>query len=616
MQRRKLLKGALILPACTFSVPSWLEALAPMPASPTVTTSPPFKRVRPSDPGWPSEAAWQKLNQEVNGQLVKIDSPINACKLSPQGEACTELFRDLKNPYFIGDSPALTQTSGWLDAWASQPSVFAVVAHHTADVVAAVHFARKNKLRLVVKGGGHSYQGTSNAADSLMIWTRPMDSIQLHEDFVGQGCAGKQDPQQAVTVGAGSIWMHVYNAVSVKAGRYVQGGGCTTVGVAGLVQSGGFGSFSKNYGTAASSLLEAEVVTADGQARIANACVNPDLLWAIKGGGGGSLGVITRLTLKTHELPAFFGGMSGTIKAKSDDAYRRLIDQMLSFYADNLLNPHWGEQIKFFGNNSIELSMVFQGLTQEEAVKTWQPFKEAINNASQDYQWTSPLFILPISAQHFWDSSFLKKNFPFVISSDTRPNAPEGNTYWKGDGDQVGQFLYAYHSIWMPHSLLEKNNQQQLTDAIFAATRHWGLSFHFNKGLAGAPSAAIDSARNTATNPAVLNAFALAIIAGEGESAFVGLQGHEPNLNEARNYRDRIDQSTAELLKVVPQAGSYVSESDFFQKDWQHAFWGTNYERLAKIKKKYDPEGLFFVHHGVGSEEWNDDGFTRLQNPK
>ena len=98
-------------------------------------------------------------------------------------------------------------------------------------------------------------------------------------------------PQPAVSVGAGAIWMHVYDAVTTRAGRYVQGGGCTTVGVAGLIQSGGFGTFSKNYGTAAGSLLEAEIVTADGAVRIVNACSDPELFWGIKGGGGGSFGV-------------------------------------------------------------------------------------------------------------------------------------------------------------------------------------------------------------------------------------------------------------------------------------------------------------------------------------
>jgi FAD/FMN-containing dehydrogenase len=70
-----------------------------------------------------------------------------------------------------------------------------------------------------------------------------------------------------------------------------------------VVQSGGFGIFSKHYGTAAASLLEAKIVTADGKIRIANACTNPDLFWALKGGGGGSFGVVTKLTLRLHELP-------------------------------------------------------------------------------------------------------------------------------------------------------------------------------------------------------------------------------------------------------------------------------------------------------------------------
>jgi FAD/FMN-containing dehydrogenase len=67
-----------------------------------------------------------------------------------------------------------------------------------------------------------------------------------------------------------------------------------------------------------------------------------------------------------------------------------------------------------------------------------------------------------------------------------------------------------------------------------------------------------------------------------------------------------------ELRKVVPDAGSYLSESDFFEHNWQAAFWGANYARLREVKRTYDPDGLFFVHHGVGSEEWSADGFTRV----
>ena len=268
----------------------------------------PARRVRPSDPAWPSHASWAKLNEAVGGRLIKVNSPLNACRETPDTAGCGDLFTKLQNPYYIGDNVALTQSAGWLDAWESQPSVYAVAAEKTDDVVAAVNFARDNNLRLVVKGGGHSYLGTSNAADSLLVWTRPMYSIVLHDSFVGAGCSAAQAPQPAVTIEAGAMWVDVYEAVTTKVGRYVQGGGCVTVGVAGLVQGGGFGSFSKNYGTAASWLLEAEIVTADGAVRLANACTNPDLFWAVKGGGGGSFGIVTKLTLRTHELPALFGG--------------------------------------------------------------------------------------------------------------------------------------------------------------------------------------------------------------------------------------------------------------------------------------------------------------------
>ncbi|HEU0215587.1 MAG TPA: FAD-dependent oxidoreductase, partial [Stellaceae bacterium] len=325
----------------------------------------PLSRVRPGQPGWPSPAQWDGLRQRVGGRLLDVHSPLQACA-DPAGKAaCDDLFRELKNPYFIGDDVGLTQTTGWVDAWTYQPSAYAVAAENAADVAAAIDFARANNLRLVVKGGGHSYLGRSNAPDSLLIWTRHMNAIALHDAFVAQGCTAP--PQPAVSLGAGVIWGQAYDAVTTKGGRYVQGGGCLTVGVAGLIQAGGFGTFSKQFGTAAASLLEAEVVTADGQVRIANACTNPDLFWGLKGGGGGSLGVVTRLTLKTHDLPAMVGGISGIVQAHSDEAYRRLIARFIAFYADSLCNPHWGEIVALRPGNLMDLRMAFSGLDQAQA---------------------------------------------------------------------------------------------------------------------------------------------------------------------------------------------------------------------------------------------------------
>ncbi len=571
------------------------------------------RRVRPSDPAWPSAASWDRLNHRVGGHLTRVRSPLAACRSAPQGADGGALFRALTNPYFIRDQAGLTQTSGWVDAWTSEPSAYAVAARTAADVAVAVDFARQNNLRLVVKGAGHSYQGTSDAPDSLLIWTRRMTAITHHDAFVARGCAGRQAPAPAVSVGAGAIWMHTYDAVTTRRGRYVQGGGCATVGVAGLIQSGGFGSFSKNYGSAAAGLLEAEIVTADGTVRIASAGADPELFWGIKGGGGGSLGVLTRLTLRTHALPDFFGAAFGTVRATSDAAFRRLVRRFLGFYAAALFNRHWGESVTFRPDNTLEIHMVFQGLDRVQAEAVWRPFLDWVSASPGDFSLAPAPRMLAVPARLFWDPATLEAGVPGLLVADDRAGAPPGNVLYAGDQHQAGQFIAGYASVWLPASLLGGDRQSSPgADAVFASSRHWRMALHFNKGLAGAPADAIAATRDTATNPAVLDAFALAICGASTPAAFPGLAGHEPDLPRLRGGAGAVARAIAELRRLVPAPGSYLSESDFFEADWRQAFWGANYERLAAAKKKYDPDGLFFVHHGVGSEHWSADGFTRV----
>ena len=339
-----------------------------------------------------------------------------------------------------------------------------------------------------------------------------MHDVTLHDAFVGAGCEGKAEPQPAVSVGPGAIWGHTYNEVTTKGGRYVQGGGCTTVGVAGLVLGGGFGSFSKAHGTAGGNLLEAEVVTADGEVRIANVCTNPDLYWALKGGGAG-FGVVTRLTLRTHDLPEFVGVVFATIKAASDDAYRKLVGKTVDFYSEALFNPHWGEQLVFAPGGVLSISMLFHGLDQHEAEATWRPFLEWVQASPQDFHVVSAPRIIALPARHFWDPALLKMAPGFVISDD-RPGAPEDNIFYAGNLDEAGRVWYAYQSVWLPASLIEPDQRARLADALVAAAEHRGVSLHFNKGLAGASPEAIAAAKETPMNPAVTDAFALAISAG------------------------------------------------------------------------------------------------------
>ena len=73
-----------------------------------------------------------------------------------------------------------------------------------------------------------------------------------------------------------------------------------------------------------------------------------------------------------------------------------------------------------------------------------------------------------------------------------------------------------------------------------------------------------------------------------------------------------VGNALGELRKLGITPASYVSESSYFERDWQQSYWGTNYDRLRAAKAEYDPDGLFIVHHGVGSEDWSADGFGRL----
>ena len=214
--------------------------------------------------------------------------------------------------------------------------------------------------------------------------------------------------------------------------------------------------------------------------------------------------------------------------------------------------------------------------------------------------------IRSMPARNWWDAEFRRRHLAATVRTDDRPGVDAGNMWWTGDADQVGWFIHGYESAWLPASLLQQ--QESLADALFAASRHWSVLLHFNKGLAGGPVSAVTAARDTATNPAMLDAFALAIIGGAGPSAYAGT----PNRAAARRDARAIGAAMAELRKLVPDAGAYVSESSFFQADWQRAYWGENYPRLRAVKARYDPDGLFFVHHGVGSEDWSADGFTRV----
>ncbi|KAI0269395.1 hypothetical protein BC834DRAFT_626099 [Gloeopeniophorella convolvens] len=178
---------------------------------------------------------------------------------------------------------------------------YAVQATTADDVVKYVKFATQYNLRIVVKNTGHDYAGRSAGKGGFAIWTHGIQGISRNASFVPSGCnASTIPPQDSVTMGTGTQWETVYEFANNNS-IIIVGGNAGHVGAAGgWVQGGGHSVLSQSFGMGVDNLLEATIVTPDGVHQTINECTNPDLFWAVRGGGGGTWGVLTSITYKAH----------------------------------------------------------------------------------------------------------------------------------------------------------------------------------------------------------------------------------------------------------------------------------------------------------------------------
>jgi FAD binding domain len=365
------------------------------------------------------ELDWSALKERVGSRLLDVGAPLAACLAGRDEQECAAALAGLRNPWAIEDDPGAFHTTGWHGAHVPAHSPRVVAAESADDIAAAVDFAREHGAGLVIKGTGHDYLGRSCAPGSLMIWTHPMREVTVHDAFVPAGSPAGQAGVPAITVGAGTRWLEAYQAL-LPHGRYVQGGGCVSVGAAGgFIQGGGFGIFSRRYGTAAGNMLEAEVVLASGEIVTANAVQHPDLFWALRGGGGGTFGVVYRLTLATYPAPQTLGWVSGTITASSDADFRRLLGR-LAPVLPGLCDEHWGEHVFFSGTNVAEFGLLAADLPDEQVQAIWAPFLDWVTGQSDAYRCDVSALTLPFI---LWDHEALSRFVPDAICHDDRPGA-------------------------------------------------------------------------------------------------------------------------------------------------------------------------------------------------
>ncbi len=201
--------------------------------------------------------------------LEELRAQLRGTALRPQDPG-RDTVREVFNAMHVGESDLAVRCSG------------------TADVIAAVNFAREHGLLLAVRGGGHSIAGLSAADGGMLIDLSQMDGVQV-------------DPERRLAhVQGGALWADVDRETQAF-GLVAPGGVVSDTGVAGLTLGGGYGWVRRKFGLSCDHLVEAQVVCADGEVRTASADSNPDLFWAIRGGGG-NFGVVTSFTFRLEPL--------------------------------------------------------------------------------------------------------------------------------------------------------------------------------------------------------------------------------------------------------------------------------------------------------------------------
>lgn len=249
-----------VLAACSRPAPS----PSPSPSA-TRTPGPTGTPTASPTPGGPD--SWDALAAAVSGRLLRSGSNgWNSARL-------------VENPrYDDADPQGILRAAG------------------TADVQAGLAFARNTNTPVALRSGGHSYTGWSaggasgtDVPRSLVISTQDLDGIDVHDDGT-------------VTIGPGAQLGDVY-ATLAAAGRAIGAGSCPTVGIGGLTLGGGVGVLVRSFGLTCDQLTGATVVTPDGSVHEVSATAEPDLFWACRGGGGGTVGVVTALTYRTQAAP-------------------------------------------------------------------------------------------------------------------------------------------------------------------------------------------------------------------------------------------------------------------------------------------------------------------------
>ena len=405
------------------------------------------------------------------------------------------------------------------------------------DVAAAVRFAAANDLLLAVRGGGHNGAGLGTCDDGVVIDLSLLKSIDV-------------DPEaRTVRVGGGCTWGEVDNATH-EHGLATPSGIISTTGVGGLTLGGGIGHLTRNYGLAIDNLLEAEMVLASGEQVRTSADEQPDLFWAIRGGGG-NFGVVTSFVFRLHPVDTVIGGPTfWPVEAGAEvlAAYREFLPnaprELGGFFAFHTVPPAPPFPEEIHMRKVCGVVWCYDG-SADDAAKAMAPLLDALPEplmhgvAPVPYPALQSTFdgLYPAGEQWYWRADFV---------NEIPDEAVELHARFGAEMPTLKSTMHMYPIDGAAHDHDSTDTAWAYRDAV------WG-------------------------------------------AVFAGVDSDPANVDEIRRWS--IDYH--EALHPYSAGGAYVNMMMDEGQERVRASYGDNYERLARIKATYDPGNLFRVNQNI-----------------
>ena len=412
-----------------------------------------------------------------------------------------------------------------------------VFCESLADVQRTVRWAQRHAVRIVPRSGGHSYGGYSTTPGVIVDVSR-LKGVVL-------------DRHGHAVIGAGARLIDVYGDLA-QHGRTVPAGSCPSVGITGLALGGGVGFASRKFGLTCDNLLEATVVLANGRATVCNARQYPDLYWALRGGGGGNFGIVTRLMFRTHPVAPV---ATYALEWPWPDA-KRVVEvwQKLAPHApDELfsvlnLNAAAGERPRITSAGQL-LGTV------DELRALVKPLAEAgtatrFTVASHGY----------LDAQRLWAGCS-----GTIAECHLPPQGHLGRSTFKGKSSFANRPLSA-HGIETMIGQIEARASTGSGSGIILLDSYGGAINRVKPG------------KTAFVHRDAL--FSMQYLAYWDPSAAA-----EPNLRWLANF----------YAAMRPHVSTFAYQNyiDPDLQNWAHAYYGTNLDRLIAVKRRYDPQNVF-----------------------